>query len=123
MFTPEQVSYEALLDTFGGQEYLELMINARDFAPIYCGTQGLSFTFKVAENDKLRLVRFVPMAHSSTNDSFYAPVRRYTLRMTIETLNGLSFELAKPYHCVDLTHPENMVKVFETAANLTVTFH
>lgn len=122
MFTPEQVSYESLLDVFGGQEFLELMINARDFRPIYCNTQGLSFTFRVSEDDKLRMVKFVPMAYSSKNDSFYAPIHKYTLRMTIETLNGLSFELAKPYHCVDLTHPERLVKVFETAAKVVVSF-
>lgn len=122
MFKADQVTYNSLLDTFGGRELLELMINARDFAPVYHDDKGLSFTFKVAMEDKLRMVKFVPMAYSTTSDSFYAPSYQYQLRMTIETLNGLSFELAKPYHCVDLEHPENVVKVFETAAKVTVSF-
>jgi len=127
MFKADQVTYDALLEALGGREMLELMINARDFDCVHRPTgssrQGLRFTFKVCEEDLLRLAVFDPMGYSTTSSSFYAPTYDYMVRMTVETLNGLSFELAKPYHCVDLTHPENMVKVFEIAANLTVTFH
>jgi len=123
MLELEEVTYDALLEVLGGQEWLELMINARDFEPIYhVGKQGLSFTFKVAEDDKLRMAKFTPMAHSSTNDPFYAPSYKYDLRMTIEALNGLSFELVKPYHCVDFQSLDNITRTFEVATNLTLTF-
>jgi hypothetical protein len=122
MLEPEEVTYDALLEVLGGREWLELMINARDFEPVYRPNMGLSFTFKVTEDDKLRMAKFTPMAHSSTNDPFYAPSYKYDLRMTIEALNGLSFELVKPYHCVDFMVLDNMARTFEVVTHLTLTF-
>ena len=127
MLEPEEVTYDALLEVLGGREWLELMINARDFEPIYhVGKQGLSFTFKVAEDDKLRVAKFTPMGYStmSITPSYeeYAQLYMYDLRMTIEALNGLSFELAKPYHCVDFQSLDNITRTFEVVTNLTLTF-
>jgi hypothetical protein len=123
MFEPEEVTYDALLEVLGGREWLELMINARDFEPIYhIGRQGLSFTFRAAEGDGLRMARFVPMGYSTMAASSYAQSYKYELRMTIETLNGLSFELAKPYHCVDFESLDNITRTFEVVTHLTLTF-
>jgi hypothetical protein len=122
MFEAEEIKYESLLERLGGRESLELMINARDFSAIYHNKQGLSFTFRVHDNDRLRIAKFIPCPLSRAHDSYSRPQYMYQIRMTIETLKGISFELAKPHHHVILEHPTRMKGTFETAAQVAITF-
>jgi hypothetical protein len=68
------------------------------------------------------MARFIPCPYPSASSSYSSPLYVYQIRMTIETLNGISFELAKPYHNVILEHPERMRETFETAAKVAITF-
>jgi hypothetical protein len=113
MFDLAQVTYGGLLDALGGREMLELMINAQDFVPARCKFDGLSFTFKVSKSEHLRRVMFVPIRINFL---------KYHIEMSIKAQNKYKYELVKPYHSVILTRPENLVKTFETAAHLTLTF-
>lgn len=121
MYTHEDILYDNLLDRLGGQEMLELMIEARDFGPVHYNKQGLRFTFKLQREERLRQAEFIPIAISSTTQSYYAPPT-YQIRLVIQTLNGLSWELVKPYHNVILEHPDRMVKVFEATTLTAITF-
>ncbi len=117
MFKPDEVTYGSLLEQLGGQEWLELMINAYDFEPFArrnLAEWGLVFTFQVQKTDKLRMAKFIPVANSSGQD--------YRVRMTIDTWNGLSFELAKPYHHVVLIAPHHLQQTFTTATSTALTF-
>lgn len=121
MFGHVDILYENLLDRLGGREMLELMIGAGDFGYIHYNKQGLQFTFRVPYDDKLRLAKFIPMALGSTGQSYYAPTT-YQIKLTVEALSAGSFEMVKPYHNVMLSHPERLVKVFETVAKVAVSF-
>ena len=120
-FTASDIKMEALIERLGGRDLLSLMINAESFKSIYHPDQGLSFVYKINDDDCLHQVQFIPNAYSSTSDSFYAPLT-YQIRMVIEELRGLSFATAKPYHTVDIQRPETLVRTFETTAKIALSF-
>ena len=135
MFSHLDILYENLLDRLGGREMLELMINASDFNHVYHrNREGLEFTFKAPPSDTLRLAKFAPMVAGSTSSSYYAPLNYkldaprtfnivfYKIVFSVETHNGLGFMIAKPYHNVTLSRPENLVRVFEEVTKLALTF-
>lgn len=121
MYSDQDILYDNLLDRLGGREMLELMIEARDFGYIYYNNQGLRFTFRSPGEERLRQAEFIPMAVSNTTQAYYAPAT-YQIRLVVQALGGLSWELVKPYHNVILEHPDRMAKVFETVAKVAVTF-
>lgn len=121
-FTASDIKMEALIERLGGRDLLSLMINAESFKSIYHPDQGLSFIYKVSDNDCLHKVQFIPNAYSSTSDSFYTPLT-YQIRMIVEELRGLSsFTTAKPYHTVNIQRPETLVRTFEVTAKVTLSF-
>jgi hypothetical protein len=120
-FTASMIKTEALIENLGGKDLLELMIGASDFGCVYYPDQGLEFRFRPRNDGYVYKAQFVPMAHSSTLDSFYAPPT-YELMFTFEQLRGLSFVMVKPYHCVTIHRPETLVKVFETTTKTTLSF-
>lgn len=101
---------------------LELMIGAADFDHIYYNRQGLKFTFKAPPNDRVTFAQFVPRDPAKhPSDPYFAPAR-YQIMFSVEILHGRGFRIAQPYHNVTLTHPEHLVRVFETVTKLTLTF-
>ena len=121
-FSSTDILYESLLDRLGGREMLELMIGAADFNHAYHrNREGLEFTFKAPPSDTLCLAKFVPMVAGSTSSSYYAPLN-YKIVFSVETHDGLGFMIAKPYHNVTLSRPENLVRVFEEVTKLALTF-
>ena len=121
MYSDKDILYDNLLDRLGGREILELMIDARDFGYVYYKDQGLRFTFRSLWEERICQAEFIPMAVSNTTQAYYAPAT-YQIRLIVQALNGLSWELVKPYHNVVLEHPDRMVKVFEAVAKVAVTF-
>ena len=121
-FSSADILYENLLDRLGGREMLELMVGATNFNHVFSrNREGLEFTFKASPGDTLRLAKFVPMVACSTSSSYYAPLK-YRIMFSVETHDGLGFMLAKPYHNVTLSRPENLVRVFEEVTKLVLTF-
>lgn len=100
---------------------LELMIDARDFGFVYYNWQGLRFTFKAVEDERLRQAEFVPMVAGTTAQAYFSPPT-YQIRLIVQALNGLSWSTVKPYHNVILTNPNNLVNTFQTLTHTTITF-
>jgi hypothetical protein len=115
------VLFESILLRLGGHEMLELMIQASDFEPIYYNKEGLRFTFGALGSSKLRRASFFPMVISNQSMSFYS-APKYQLRLVVETVDGSSFELEKPYHNVTLSNPSTLARTFETVAKVAVGF-
>lgn len=109
-FTPKDVLYESLLDILGGKHILELMINARDFRPMYARQQGLVFHFNVSYDCDPRVAKFYVLA-------------TYQVRLVVEKMFGdNTYGIEKPYHCVTVSKPTNLVHVFETITGTTLSF-
>jgi hypothetical protein len=121
-FSKSAIKWEALIDALGGREWLELWINATDFAPLYHPDEGLLFTFKIRQEDKLKRVKLIPMAHSTTSDSFYVPSPTYDIKIIIEEINGWSLGVSPPYRSELVFDPAYLTRTFERTAQVAINF-
>ena len=122
-YTIDQVTYDSILDVLGGEDMLRLMIDAENFdytERIGRRDCGLRFHFRSGED--LRKAEFVPIKGVRFEPTIGFDENYYTISLTIKTFNGGSFEMVKPWDCIRLTNPRNIVKTFETMAKVTVGF-
>jgi hypothetical protein len=109
----EEVKYEVLLETLGGEDLLSLMIGARNFEPYYnSNSTGLQFIFGEPGLE----VQLVPMAiGSSATSSFYTA--------DADAYYQLGITVARPQHTVsDLLRPAWNQIVIDDLAKLIPTF-
>lgn len=121
-YTAEEIYQDSILNSLGGSDLLELMIEARDFQPIYYNRQGLQFTYTSPEEwAPVNRAKFIPMAAFEDGLQYFAPTI-YQLRLVIEARLGDRWEMRKAYHVVTLSDPRRIVKTFEAVTGLTIGF-
>lgn len=118
-FSKPDVNWQALLIALGGEDMLQMMINAADFRYLYhTGQEGLLFTYKAHGSDRLMQAKFIPMGHFTSSDMFASPsCTSYDVKIIVEELSRLSH-----YRSELVYDKELLIPLFERAAQTAISF-
>jgi hypothetical protein len=112
-FSEKDVQWDSLLESLGGREILELMIEASGFSSLRSEGLGLRFQFKYPGRNSIHIAQLVPWYRYATSPGIN-PI--YYVRIVIETIMSPAPNQIMAYS------PHTLVPSFELLTNLSISF-